>query len=1252
MTQYVINIGTIPNDGTGDPLRTAFNEVNLNFDQVFAAGPVLSNVRIANNTILTTNTNGNLILAPNGIGVVQANVNLVPNTSNIRNLGAADRRWSTLYIQYANISGSITVADLTATGNVTVGGNLSVTGNIINVANIITDAKTIQLANTAGTANAADGSGVTVGANDAIATFLFNSANNVWATNIGIAVGGPITGTSLAVSDATIYGNTNGIDANFTGTVTTPNIVVNNITSDDSTFVTIQDGLDVQGDITAETVSVTGNITANYFIGNGSLLTGVSNYANANAVAYGQVGWAGNIVPATSNTYSLGNSTLWWSNIWVAGNTIYIGGVPIGMSAGNVLTVNGNAVLQNASNTTISTTGNITADYFFGNGSQLTGLNTSSISNGTSNVDIATANGNITITAAGTDTWTFDTAGDLTVPNYIRFEGNTIIGDEPGAGTPYFRIDTPLGYPATITTDSDLSGNNWSWTFGADGNLTFPPNGQIVMDGGDATIGNQSDDFVISWDNEEIRLVSVQGSIEMQADAAFRVQTNYDGANALYASRWEFNQNEIVNITGNFGIVSEAGNLTLSGGRDGINSGNTIVSAVDVGNAVYNWTFGNNGALYLPNGGVIDADGTNIELRSPNSMNFEAVSDLNIYADNGNSQWTFGPGNTLTLPGGTAVIDSSDNNIELRGDNNINFEANNVVNVYTADGNYEFQFGDDGGFYVPNNGALVGVTANNNGYINWVGNSSGDGAGYTTMQLVPDATALGSDQYIILDPTAPGHIHIRAGGTQDLSGADLFLGGENSYFKVFNGANSEVSIASNSKVWLFGTDGDLDLAHDGNIVGRTSFNNGRQQWLGNSAGDGSGATTLRLIPDITLEGNEQYIIIDPTGGGDIHIRPGGNIDNSNGRLILGGENSAFVVESGPNPTLKIFSDENEWAFYGNAELAAPGAISAVGNITGSYIIGNGSQLTGLATSGISNGTSNINIATANGAVAVTANSSYTWNFNADGTAQVPTSAYGYAQFYTTSTANLYMGSATYPINIVGSNGDVLIPGAVSATGNITGSYIIGNGSQLTGLPAGYANSDVANFLAAFGSNSISTTGNVTANNISGNIQITGNVTGTTANVTLIAGSYSYVFDNTGNTAFANGTVSLTDLSATGNITGNTAGFAIGYRDIPQVSFSANSTAALTDAGKHFYSTTAGNIVLTIPDNANVAFPTGATLTIVVNAAGNVLVNQGTGVSLYQAGASATGNRVVGAYGLATVMKVATDTWVISGTGVY
>lgn len=222
MTQYVINIGTMPNDGTGDPLRTAFNEVNLNFDQVFEAGPVLSNIQIANNTILTTNTNGNLVLAPNGIGVVQANVNIVPNTANIRNLGAADRRWSTIYAQYANLSGALTVANLSASGDVTVAGNLTVVGNTIQIGNITTETKTIQLANAASTANAADGSGVTVGVNDDIATLLYDSTANVWETNIGLAVTGNVTGTNLQATGNIYIGNTVFTRTLLVGRATTP----------------------------------------------------------------------------------------------------------------------------------------------------------------------------------------------------------------------------------------------------------------------------------------------------------------------------------------------------------------------------------------------------------------------------------------------------------------------------------------------------------------------------------------------------------------------------------------------------------------------------------------------------------------------------------------------------------------------------------------------------------------------------------------------------------------------------------------------------------------------------------------------------------------------------------------------------------------------------------------------------------------------------------------------------------------------
>ena len=72
------------------------------------------------------------------------------------------------------------------------------------------------------------------------------------------------------------------------------------------------------------------------------------------------------------------------------------------------------------------------------------------------------------------------------------------------------------------------------------------------------------------------------------------------------------------------------------------------------------------------------------------------------------------------------------------------------------------------------------------------------------------------------------------------------------------------------------------------------------------------------------------------------------------------------------------------------------------------------------------------------------------------------------------------------------SGNVISVGLVSATGNITGSYILGNGSQLTGIAASYGNANVAANLAAFGSNPISTTGNITGGYILGNgSQLTG-----------------------------------------------------------------------------------------------------------------------------------------------------------------
>ena len=103
-TQQIIDYGATANDGQGDPLRTAFIKTDENFSNIWAAGPVGSNITIANNTIQNDSTNGNIIIKPNGIGIIQSNAHIVPNSANTRDLGSVDNRWRTVYVGVGGIS--------------------------------------------------------------------------------------------------------------------------------------------------------------------------------------------------------------------------------------------------------------------------------------------------------------------------------------------------------------------------------------------------------------------------------------------------------------------------------------------------------------------------------------------------------------------------------------------------------------------------------------------------------------------------------------------------------------------------------------------------------------------------------------------------------------------------------------------------------------------------------------------------------------------------------------------------------------------------------------------------------------------------------------------------------------------------------------------------------------------------------------------------------------------------------------------
>jgi hypothetical protein len=139
----------------------------------------------------------------------------------------------------------------------------------------------------------------------------------------------------------------------------------------------------------------------------------------------------------------------------------------------------------------------------------------------------------------------------------------------------------------------------------------------------------------------------------------------------------------------------------------------------------------------------------------------------------GNKELTIQSGSSedLNVRAGDDLWLTADDNIFVQADDEVNLRSQGSTTISTnyvdqGDGQYDWQFGTQGYLTLPGGGEI----------INWP-DSSGDGSGYSTIQLDPDNT-LETDQYIIIDPTAPDHIHVRAGGTPDNSYSDLFLGAE------------------------------------------------------------------------------------------------------------------------------------------------------------------------------------------------------------------------------------------------------------------------------------------------------------------------------------------------------------------------------------------------------------------------------------------------------------------------------------------
>jgi len=150
-------------------------------------------------------------------------------------------------------------------------------------------------------------------------------------------------------------------------------------------------------------------------------------------------------------------------------------------------------------------------------------------------------------------------------------------------------------------------------------------------------------------------------------------------------------------------------------------------------------------------------------------------------------------------------------------------------------------------------------------------------------------------------------------------------------------------------------------------------------------------------------------------------------------------------------------------------------------------------------------------------------------------------------------------------------------------------------------------------------------------------------TATTGAVT-VAGTLNVANGGTGATTAANAATNL-GLGTTNTVTFSTVSDSIGnVRDVPQNAQTSAYVLVASDSGKHISITTGG---VTVP---NSVFSTGQTVTIYNNSGSSQNIANAVSVTLRQVGTANTGTRTLAQYGLATILCVSANTFVITGGG--
>ena len=132
MARITLNVGSNANDGTGQTLRSAMQDVNTMFTELYASPLFADGISISGNNISANRTNDDLVLSPSGTGSVTAPKIVVDENISITDNEIQTTQSNSDLVLSASGTGSVVIANADINGgnidNTVIGGTTAVAG--------------------------------------------------------------------------------------------------------------------------------------------------------------------------------------------------------------------------------------------------------------------------------------------------------------------------------------------------------------------------------------------------------------------------------------------------------------------------------------------------------------------------------------------------------------------------------------------------------------------------------------------------------------------------------------------------------------------------------------------------------------------------------------------------------------------------------------------------------------------------------------------------------------------------------------------------------------------------------------------------------------------------------------------------------------------------------------------------------------------------------------------------------------------